>query len=70
MNFVEDRTEHRFPLFRTDIDVIRSEDLMESVLMEKFEGVYLKLTKETVHKLTVEDSFNFSQFNSSSILLR
>ena len=33
-------------------------------------SVYLKLTKETVHKLTVEDSFNFSQFNSSSILLR
>ena len=39
MNFVEDQTEHRFPLFRTDIDVIRSEDLMESVLMEKSEGV-------------------------------
>lgn len=27
-----------FSTFRTDIDVIRSEDLMESVLMEKSEG--------------------------------
>ena len=37
MNFVEEQTEHRFPLFRTDINVIRSEDLMEFVLVEKLE---------------------------------
>ena len=31
---------------------------------------YLKLMKVTVHKFTVADSFNFSQFNSSSMSLR
>ena len=38
MNFVEERTEHRFTLFWTDIDVIRPENLMEFVLMENSEG--------------------------------
>ena len=31
---------------------------------------YLKLMKVTVHKFTVADSFDFSQFNSSSMSLR
>ena len=35
----EERTEHRFTLFGTDIDLIRPENfLMEFVLMEKSEG--------------------------------
>ena len=39
MKFSEVRTEHRFTLFGTDIDVIRPENfLMEFVLMEKSEG--------------------------------
>ena len=38
MNFVEERIEHRFTLFWTDIDVIRPENLMEFVLMENSEG--------------------------------
>ena len=39
LKFAEERTEHRFTLFRTDIDVIRPEIfLMEFVLMEKSEG--------------------------------
>ena len=39
MKFAEKRTEHRFTLFRTDIDVIRPGNfLMEFVLMEKCEG--------------------------------
>ena len=37
-NFVEERTEHCFTLFWTDIDVIRPENVMEFVLMEKTEG--------------------------------
>ena len=39
VKFAEERTEHRFTLFGTDIDVIRPEIfLMEFVLMEKSEG--------------------------------
>ena len=39
VKFAEERTEHRFTLFGTDIDVIRPEIfLMEFVLMKKFEG--------------------------------
>ena len=39
VKFAEERTEHRFTLFGTDIDVIRLENfLMEFVLMEKSEG--------------------------------
>ena len=39
LKFAEERTEHRFTLFGTDIDVIRPEIfLMEFVLMEKSEG--------------------------------
>ena len=39
VKFAEERTEHRFTLFGTDIDVIRPENfLMEFVLMEKSEG--------------------------------
>ena len=39
VKFAEERTEHRFTLFGTDIDVIRSKNfLMEFVIMEKFEG--------------------------------
>ena len=39
----EERAEHRFTLFGTDIDVIRPENfLMEFVLMEKSEG-YVEL---------------------------
>ena len=39
MKFAEERTEHRFTLFGTDIDVIRPEKLlMEFVLMEKSDG--------------------------------
>ena len=38
MNFVEERTKHRLTLFWADIDVIRPENLMEFVLMEKSEG--------------------------------
>ena len=37
-NFVEERTEYCFTLFWTDIDVIRPENVMEFVLMEKTEG--------------------------------
>ena len=37
--FAEERNEHRFTLFGTDIDVIRPEKLlMEFVLMEKSDG--------------------------------
>ena len=39
MNFVEERTEHRFTLFWTDIDVIRPKNLTEFVLMENSERV-------------------------------
>ena len=36
MKFAQERAEHRFPLFGTDIDMIRPENfLMEFVLMEK-----------------------------------
>ena len=39
VKFAEERTEHRFTLFGTDIDVIRPEIfLKEFVLMEKSEG--------------------------------
>ena len=39
VKFAEERTEHRFTLFGTDIDVIRPEIfLTEFVLMEKSEG--------------------------------
>ena len=39
VKFAEERAEHRFTLFGTDIDVIRLENfLMEFVLMEKSEG--------------------------------
>ena len=39
VKFAEERTEHRFTLFGTIIDVIRPENfLMEFVLMEKSEG--------------------------------
>ena len=39
VKFAEERAEHRFTLFGTDIDVIRPENfLMEFVLMEKSEG--------------------------------
>ena len=39
VKFAEERTEHRFTLFGTDIDVIRPEKLlMEFVLMEKSDG--------------------------------
>ena len=39
VKFAEERTEHRFTLFGTVIDVIRPENfLMEFVLMEKSEG--------------------------------
>ena len=39
VKFAEERTEHRFTLFGTDIDVIRPENfLMEFVLMGKSEG--------------------------------
>ena len=38
MTFVGKRTEHVLHLFWTDIDVIRPENLMEFVLMEKTEG--------------------------------
>ena len=38
MNFVEEGTKHRFTHFWADIDVIRPENLMEFVLMEKSEG--------------------------------
>ena len=40
MNFAEERTELRFTLFGTDIDVIRPEKfLVEFVLMEKSDGL-------------------------------
>ena len=39
VKFAQERTEHRFTLFGTDIDVIRPEIfLKEFVLMEKSEG--------------------------------
>ena len=39
LKFTEERTEHRFTLFGTDIDVIRPENFfMKFVLMEKSEG--------------------------------
>ena len=39
VKFAEERTEHRFTLFGTDIEMIRPDNfLMEFVLMEKFEG--------------------------------
>ena len=39
VKFAEERTEHGFTLFGTDIDVIRLEKfLMEFVLMEKSDG--------------------------------
>ena len=39
VKFAEERTEHLFTLFGTDIDVIRPEKfLMEFVLMEKSDG--------------------------------
>ena len=39
VKFAEERTEHRFTLFGTDIDVIRPENfLMEFVLMENLKG--------------------------------
>ena len=39
VKLAEERTEHRFTLFGTDIDLIRPENfLMEFVLMEKSEG--------------------------------
>ena len=38
MKFAQERTNHRFTLFGTDIDMIRPENLlMEFVLMEKSE---------------------------------
>ena len=39
MTFVGNRTEHVLHFFWTDVDVIRPENLMEFVLMEKTEGV-------------------------------
>ena len=40
VKFAEERTEHRFTLFGTDIDVIRLEKFwMEVVLMEKSDGL-------------------------------
>ena len=39
VKFAEERTEHRFTLFGTDIDVIRPENFfMEFVLMENLKG--------------------------------
>ena len=39
VKFAEERTEHRFTLFGTDIDVIRPQNfLMEFFIMEKSEG--------------------------------
>ena len=39
MKFAQERAEHRFTLFGTDIDMIRPENfLMEFVLMEKSDG--------------------------------
>ena len=39
VKFAEERTEHRFTLFETDIDVIRLEKFwMEVVLREKSDG--------------------------------
>ena len=38
INLVEERVNHHFALFWTDIDVIRPENLMDFVLKEKSEG--------------------------------
>ena len=39
MTFALQRTEHRFTLFGTDVDMIRPENvLMEFILMEKSDG--------------------------------
>nr|XP_058960565.1 uncharacterized protein LOC131787481 [Pocillopora verrucosa] len=50
VKFAEERTEHRFTLFGTDIDVIRPEIfLMEFVLMEKSEGLSAQFFPQLPH---------------------